>query len=41
MKKYMSPKFALEVVEDILVNSMNVDMTDQYELNEDGDPIVE
>ena len=40
MKKYMSPKFAFEIIEDILVNSMNVDMKDQYaddEAEEDVD----
>ena len=43
MKKYMSPKFVLEIIEDILMNSMNVDMIDQYaddEVDEDGNPIV-
>lgn len=44
MKKYMSPKLALEIIEDILMNSMNVDMIDQYaddEVDEDGNPIIE
>lgn len=44
MKKYMSPKFVLEIIGDILMNSMNVDMIDQYaddEVDEDGNPIIE
>ncbi len=40
MKKYMSPKFALEIIEDILMNSMNVDMIDQYADDEaEEDPV--
>lgn len=41
MKKYMSPKFALEIIADILMDSMNVDMGDQYadDLDEDADPV--
>ena len=30
MKKYMSPKFALEIIADILMDSMDLDMGDQY-----------
>ena len=40
MKKYMSPKLALEVIEDILMNSMNVNMIDQYADDEaEEDPV--
>lgn len=40
MKKYMSPELALEVIEDILMNSMNVNMIDQYADDEaEEDPV--
>ena len=40
MKKYMSPKLALEVIEDILMNSMTVNMIDQYADDEaEEDPV--